>query len=496
MKRILTLSLAFFLASFNYIKAEQLLGVGITYRNIGSFKYAVTYKVYTDKSDTMAFKKLEFKVHSGSASVVNMPKFINIFTYKYGCKPDLEETFISTYMDTIDLNLLHYSSIKNSGDCRTYFTCKYPERYPNLKNIAPNAYFSYAFINICNAASNTSPIFVFNSIATNLHCINKAFYSYSGSSDTTNYDSFSSSFSSSYYDLNYKINYQSGYSLNDQFDSYKPFGYVGPPIPESNPPIGIFIDRESGDVVFTPTINNSNYATTSELIEYRKIGNKYVEVGGILSDFVLKVANVCPVNNPPILFGPYKYTVEADKQICFTIQSDDKQFIPPPPFKPAPPDSVRLIWNRAIAGATFTIVDPKELHQRGKFCWTPKLTQVSDLPYTFTVTARDNGCPRNEIIVRSYSIKVTEPFNSIYKSNPQNISISPNPSSNGELTISSDNFKFNEIALFDISGKQIVSWEFEQTDKFSKDLSYLAFGVYFIKCSNGREVYNFKWIRE
>ncbi len=495
MNKILTLCIGILLGSTNYLNAEQLLGINITYRNIGSLKYSVTYLVYTDKSDTSTFKPLVFKVISGAASVINQPKFVKTFTYKYGCEPDIKETFISTYLDTVDLDLSKYSSIKTSGNCRTYFTCKYLERYKNLKNIAPNSYFSYAFINTCNGASNTSPIFNYNNESTNLICINKAYDLGSSSADTTNYDSLVYTFSSPYSDLNSKINFQSGYSLSNQFDSYKPTGYSGPPIPESNPPIGIFLDSESGDLVFSPT-DNSNYATTSELIEYRKIGNKYLEVGGILSDFVLRVVSDCPYNSPPRLIGKSKYEVEAGKQICFTIDSYDNTYIPPPPQKPAPPDTVRLTWNRAIPGATFTILDPKARLQSGKFCWTPASNQYNDLPFSVIITARDNGCPRNEKVDITYTIKVNKSVNSISKSNPQNIIISPNPSSNGQLTITSDNIKFNEIGLFDISGQLMANWNFEQTNYFSKDLSFLAHGIYIIQCKNGGEVFNFKWIRE
>jgi hypothetical protein len=69
--------------------------------------------------------------------------------------------------------------------------------------------------------------------------------------------------------------------------------------------------------------------------------------------------------------------------LCFTVTSDDKQFIPPPPAKANPPDTVRLTWNRGIPGATFTVVDPKARLQSGKFCWTPKKNQASDLPLHF-----------------------------------------------------------------------------------------------------------------
>ncbi len=500
MKKIITICFAIFLGSLGCLKAEQLLGVNITYRNIGINKFEIMYKVFTDKYfqgklDTAIFKPITFKIISGNATVTNYPLLFKIDSINTGCINNIKMNPIYFYIDTVDLNLSKYSSIISSGNCRTYFTCKYPERFRGLKNMSASSYFSYAFINICNSNSNTSA--KNNSDPFINLCCNQPYFNNYSTKDETNFDSLSYSFIQPFKDFNSKISFSSGYSVNEQLDVYWPVGYdrLSGSNPKVNPPIGFFIDSSTGDLAFTPTVCNAQYSIASETIEHQKNGSKYLEVGGFLNDFVLKV-NECPDNNPPLLFGPYKYEVEAGKQLCFQITSDDKPFIPPPPAKTAPPDTVRLTWNRGIFGATFTILDPKTRLQNGKFCWTSKVSQASDIPYIFTVTAKDNSCPTNGFIVRTYSIKLNKPVNYISNSNPQNIIISPNPSPNGELNISSNNFKFSEIALFDISGKLLANWNFEQTCNFSKDLSYLAYGIYYIKCKNGSEVFNFKWIRE
>ena len=41
-----------------------------------------------------------------------------------------------------------------------------------------------------------------------------------------------------------------------------------------------------------------------------------------------------------------------------------------------------------------------------------------------------------------------------------------------------------------------LQWQFEETSEFKMHLNQLASGIYFIKCTNGSEVFNFKWIRE
>ncbi|MGB0850864.1 MAG: PKD domain-containing protein, partial [Bacteroidia bacterium] len=57
-------------------------------------------------------------------------------------------------------------------------------------------------------------------------------------------------------------------------------------------------------------------------------------------------------------------------------------------------------------GATYTIINPTARLQTGQFCWTPGPGTASPLPYTFTVTARDNACPLNAVSVRAFRVRV------------------------------------------------------------------------------------------
>jgi hypothetical protein len=269
MNRIITLLYITFLGSINLLKAEQLLGVNISYRSMGSNKFAVTYKVYTEtivngKLDTAVLKPFTFKVISGASYVANYPKLFKTDSVNVGCINLKKMNSFYIYVDTIDLNLPLYASIKSSGFCRTYFACKYPNRYTGLKNIPNEAYFTYAFINTCNNANNTSAETDYYPFR--FACCNQPFYQNYYMSDTTDFDSLSYKTTQALRELDTKITYSSGYSLTEPIDVYWPAGYdkLKGASPKTIPPIGFYLDSETGDMLLTPIICNSSYSLTTE----------------------------------------------------------------------------------------------------------------------------------------------------------------------------------------------------------------------------------------
>ncbi|MFM9944077.1 MAG: PKD domain-containing protein, partial [Bacteroidia bacterium] len=319
--------------------------------------------------------------------------------------PAIEEhTFTATH---------DFSTIKANGCCRVQVGVGQCCRNGAITTGGSgNDFWTYCEIDIClkkipgkcnSAASLTSePVAIL--------CCNQPYYYNNGASDTTDFDSLSYTWADPMTGWTSKTSWGGSRNSQSPFEDYWPSGYDKNkgPNPNVNPPIGTYLDPETGDIIFTPTNCSETTIASIRVTEWRKDSSgKYQNIGETRRDIQFITIN-CPDNNPPLLNGPYKYEICAGSQICFTVTSDDKQFIPPPPQKPNPPDTVDLTWNRGIPGATFTILDPKARLQKGKFCWTPKKNQASDLPYTFTVTARDNACPRNAITVKSYSVKVKQ----------------------------------------------------------------------------------------
>jgi PKD repeat protein len=120
-----------------------------------------------------------------------------------------------------------------------------------------------------------------------------------------------------------------------------------------------------------------------------------VHIGTIRRDIQIIVIN-CPNNHPPVLSGPYYKEVCAGSTVSFTINTNDYD----------PNDSLTISWNNSLPGASWTDNNYIAKHPTGSLSWTPGENQSSSIPYTFTVTVKDDACPVNGSTTRAYQILV------------------------------------------------------------------------------------------
>lgn len=395
--------------------ANHILGGEITYKNLGGLKYEITIKFYRDCRGIPSGAPGAI-MRSGSTTKNLSLTLISIKDVSNYCKKTTNPcnppntsagkgTEEHIYTDTVDFNKAD-SAFKKL--CKVQFgmggCCRNGEITTGPSG---NNFWVFSNLDFCEAPKNTSP--VFTSIPNNILCCNQPYFYNVGAVDSLDRDSLSYQWEDPMQDWTTKVNWSGGRSKSSPFSDYWPKGYDKNkgPNPNTNPPIGTYLDPETGDIILTPMDCSESTVASIKVTEWRKDSTgKYKVIGEVRRDLQYFVV-VCSDNNPPLLYGPYKYEVCAGNKLCFNISSDDKQFIPPPPAKPLPPDTVALTWNKGIGkGATFKIVDTTARLQRAQFCWTPKESDASDIPYTFTVTARDNACPRNGMTIKSYSVKV------------------------------------------------------------------------------------------
>ncbi|MES2778730.1 MAG: hypothetical protein V4651_02430, partial [Bacteroidota bacterium] len=233
-------------------------------------------------------------------------------------------------------------------------------------------------------------------------------------------DSMSYSFAPSLVGFNSSVSYLSPWS------ALTPMPYSGSATAEF--PGGIRCDPLTGDISFTPgNAGGQNFTGVMaiEVKQWKTINGVPTVIGITRRDIQMVVLANCPPNNTPrLITNPPNGTNPnapktswetcAGEQLCFTVTAKDTDFIPP-----LVSDTTYLSWNRAIAslGATFqptyNIANRKKPAPLGgpredeyQFCWTPDDSRVSNNPYYFTVSAKDNRCPNPGRVTRAFSVKV------------------------------------------------------------------------------------------
>lgn len=410
--------ITFQFAGVQKASATHMMGADITYTCVKDYVFKVQIKVYRDcrgiplggiggtircvKSNAaINFSPTKSTIRDITPVCASASKRCNPPNSGFG-QEGIEE---HTYEITIDFNKAPYSNFKNCCEIRieTGQCC----RNGAISTGAANQnFFTYATIDICKAKCNSSPNLTTEPIA--YLCCDQPFFFNNGASDFEG-DSISYSFADPLRGWNQSIGYNSGYAKDIPFDVYFPPRRKHPyNNPNADPPEGIYLDEESGDLIFTPTDCNEVTVLVLEMKEWRKDSTGKWQIISVTRRDVQMVVRQCPGNNPPQIKGSNNHSVCAGSQICFKISSDDKAYVPPPPLPKGKDDTVTLTWNRGIPGATFKIVDPTARLQEAEFCWTPKREDARSLPYQFTVTARDDACPLNAVTVRAFRVRVKQ----------------------------------------------------------------------------------------
>ena len=104
----------------------------------------------------------------------------------------------------------------------------------------------------------------------------------------------------------------------------------------------------------------------------------------------------CPENKPPKIKPPYSVSTYPGQHICININTEDEDSN----------DTVKIAWNKGIVGAFFTNNNGHVKNASGEVCWTPNASHSSNIPYTFTITAIDNGCPNPASTDKVFSVLV------------------------------------------------------------------------------------------
>lgn len=412
MKKHLLL-LLFILGFGVYAFADHVVGSDILYRCLGNGKYEITFKFYRDCNGcnvqggggggtgaSCPHPVLSITGANGSCngqglgnvnitriSITDITQLCGTTksacaggTFPYGIEEHL-------YKGTIDLS----ASIA-AGCCKFKISTTIFVRSTTISTGAANqGFYTDATINACDSICNSSPVYTSHPVA--IICVGQDFVFNNGALDTIDQgDSLSYELAPAFQGANSQVSY------TGSFSAQRPLSFLGFPNANLVSPAGFHLDPVTGDLSFRPTKVNETGVLVIEVVEWRRINGVMKEVGRTRRDMQVIVVS-CPNNKIPTIAPPFSANACVGQQICMDIVTDD-------PDKTR--DSVVISWNRGIPRATFTHNNGQVRFASGQVCWTPTETDVSSIPHTFTITAKDNACPLSGVAIRAFSITVRE----------------------------------------------------------------------------------------
>lgn len=189
-------------------------------------------------------------------------------------------------------------------------------------------------------------------------------------------------------------NYGAPWSVNYPLTCFPGTNPNATPCPTCTPPIGFYLDPQTGDLIFRP-MQQQETVMKIQVEEWRKVNGVYKLIGIATRDMHFIILSSCNNKNPTIsALQPYQ--VCAGTTLCFNINTNDQDAA----------DSTRIYWDNSIPAASWSSNNGTVKKAQGQFCWTPSEADASTLPYYFRATVEDNHCPLNGRATRAYTITV------------------------------------------------------------------------------------------
>jgi len=375
-------------------EASHVMGSDIVYRCLGNGKYEIVVRVYRDCNGIQVSQaNVVGRCSSSTVTISNQTKVStrDITGIDANC-PTQSRCAGSSFQYGVEEHIWKMTvDLSNYSCCEWTFSWEQCCRNGNITTgQSGQNFFSTATLNKCVTPCNSSPDFTNPPVA--IICHNQDFVFNNGAIDTVD-----SGDSLSYELVNGLTGLNSSVSYSGNFSPVRPMTFFGFPNQNLSWPAGFRLDPLTGDLLFRPTQVNQVAIVVIEVKEWRKVNGTMQVVGRTRRDMQIIVVS-CPNNKVPKIKPPYSKQACAGQTTCITVTTEDDDS----------GDTVRITWNKGIRGATFTNNNNSVKHAEGEVCWTPKESDISNIPYTFTITARDDACPLAGQSVRAFSIFVRE----------------------------------------------------------------------------------------
>ncbi|MFC2114045.1 T9SS type A sorting domain-containing protein [Bacteroidota bacterium] len=482
------LTLSFVLLIFTSHAATGFLGGDLTWYCIGQDSFIVKMVLYRDcNHDPMVSSiSIDVKCKSSGAFIANLPII----------KPapvDITPTcpFHGAYTrcqnptSTFPYGIEQYTFMKllvfdNSLTCcdilLSYKACCRSSAFTNIQDGQP--FYLEATLNHCLTIPDNSPTFTNPPVA--IICRGLDFIFSHGIVDVDLnpngglLDSLAYEWSAPLMDHN------TGITFNSPFTYEKPLYFKGFPDNSLPFPEGFHLDTYTGDISFHP----DSLIFSSLAIRIKEFRDGQL-IGEMMRDICIIVME-CPINNNPVLAGPYYKETCAYSTVNFSISSNDYDT----------QDTLRISWNKSIPGAIWSDNNKQVKHPTGTLTWTPDSSDISPIPHVFIVTVRDDACPVSASSTRAYQILVRCPL-AIEEPKSSPFKIYPNPAKDYfTVSIFSTENKLLQLDLLDMAGKIIESKTMEVQGTTNLEFGNLSPGLYILKISSDDQISSYKVVLE
>tara|TARA_B100000902_G_scaffold19496_1_gene23365 strand:+ start:7454 stop:10738 length:3285 start_codon:yes stop_codon:yes gene_type:complete len=176
----------------------------------------------------------------------------------------------------------------------------------------------------------------------------------------------------------------------------------------SSPIVGTTVfDALTGDLCLSPSQVNVS-VIAMKITEYRN----GIKIGSVIRDIQIIILNCS--TTPPILTGfnntPQNVTNASalDDSLHFCVTGTDAINFPISAQLGSSMNK-NMYWSgiSGIPSASFSVSNNFSNNPTGIFNWTPQYLDVSNSPYTFTVTVEDDACPVNNIFSYTYTVTLS-----------------------------------------------------------------------------------------
>ncbi len=354
-----------FLFQVQEVRGSHAMGADLTYECLGPNQYRLTYSFYRDCSGITAPSSVSVNFESscfGSGTVSLTPTLGSPTRISATC-PGVATTCNGGSYTGIEEWI--YTGIVNlPGPCAdwkfSYAECCRNSAITTVDNASSNDLYVYSLLNSIAAPCNNSPTFSNKPVP--FACVGQRFCFNHGATDADG-DSITYQLITPLDAANTPITYDPPYSNTQPVLSAPP----------------VIFNSISGDICMVPT--QADVTVFAVLVSEYRNG---VLIGQVERDIQLTV-NACN-NFLPNLTG-MNGTPFFTKKICanvpfnFWAASIDADVA----------DLTTIDWDFGIPGATLTMTNTNR--DSAYFSWTPTTADISNSPYCFTATVKDNHCP-------------------------------------------------------------------------------------------------------